>query len=581
MNKLLSALLLITVICNSCKKDPTASSSPALKDVLTSSELQILEAAGVDNVTKFSDALFPDGSNINDWRLFNDSGFVVVPGIVTTASDEKNLFIARMTDAGFYYTGYTVPTQINGLAYVYGSRTVLTPSVYPGATCQQPLFGLDCSGLIYLMAKSSQLFLPRCQGLSGTGCLANISTWNTAIYNSREFKDLRMTSYHALPATQIQAGDIIVRADKHVGMVMNNGSSLNVFNSLGSPDYTCVINSDASHGPYLTTNLGNWLTQLFGSNYEVLRVNLTGPPGLVTNTVSSISQTSAVSGGNITNDGGSPITARGVCWSTSPDPTIANSKTTDGTGTGSFSSSITGLTASTLYYVRAYATNSAGTSYGNQMNFNTTQSGSSSTVTDIDGNVYNTVTIGTQVWMKENLRTGRYRNGDPISTGLSDAQWKATTSGAYSIYNNNPANNTTYGKLYNWYAVTDSRKIAPAGWHIPSEAEWNLLITYLGGMYGAGGKLKAISPLWNSPNTGATNSSGFTAIPAGWRNDGNWPGSTVGYGGIGSVAEFWTISGNNNPLGTAWDFVVYNNSIDIYEAYDYKGVGFSVRCVKD
>jgi len=204
-----------------------------------------------------------------------------------------------------------------------------------------------------------------------------------------------------------------------------------------------------------------------------------------------------------------------------------------------------------------------------------------STVVDVDGNVYHTVTIGSQTWLLENLKASHYRNGDPIPTGLSDAQWHSTTIGGYSVYNNDPANNNTYGKLYNWYAVKDSRNIAPVGWHVPSEAEWNSLINYLGGTTGAGGKLKAVSNLWTNPNTGATNSSGFTALPAGWRQDGNWPGSTVGYGGMGSAAEFWTISENTNPLGTGWDFVLYNNSVNIYEAYDYKGVGFPVRCIKD
>ena len=93
------------------------------------------------------------------------------------------------------------------------------------------------------------------------------------------------------------------------------------------------------------------------------------------------------------------------------------------------------------------------------------------TVTDIDGNVYNTVTIGTQVWMKENLKVSKYRNGDPIPTNLTDAAWGAATTGAYSIYNNDAANNTTYGKLYNWYAVVDSRNLCPVGWHVPSDAE--------------------------------------------------------------------------------------------------------------
>ncbi|MBK9327803.1 MAG: fibrobacter succinogenes major paralogous domain-containing protein [Sphingobacteriales bacterium] len=138
-----------------------------------------------------------------------------------------------------------------------------------------------------------------------------------------------------------------------------------------------------------------------------------------------------------------------------------------------------------------------------------------STVTDIDGNVYNVVKIGNQCWMKENLKTTRYNDGSAIPTGLSNTAWEATTNGAYAIYDNNAANNTTYGKLYNWYAV-NTGKLAPAGWHVPTDAEWTTLTTYLGGVRVAGGPMKATT-LWASPNVGATNSSGFTGLPAGYR----------------------------------------------------------------
>ena len=148
-------------------------------------------------------------------------------------------------------------------------------------------------------------------------------------------------------------------------------------------------------------------------------------PTLTTTTPSSITVTAASSGGNITSNGGAAVTARGVCWNTSTNPTTANSITSNGTGNGTFTSNITGLVANTTYYVRAYATNSVGTAYGNQDTIKTY----TGTVTDCDGNIYYTITIGTQVWMAENLRTTHYRTGCAAIPFLSsNASWSSDVS---------------------------------------------------------------------------------------------------------------------------------------------------------
>jgi uncharacterized protein (TIGR02145 family) len=239
-------------------------------------------------------------------------------------------------------------------------------------------------------------------------------------------------------------------------------------------------------------------------------------PALSTSTVSAVTTTTASSGGNITSDGGSSITARGVCWSTSQNPTVAlSTKTSNGMGTGSFTSSIIGLSPNTLYFLRAYATNSAGTAYGNQISFT---SGASSSPTDADGNTYSTITIGPQVWMKENLKTTKYRNNNPILSNLTNLEWSSITSGACAIFYNNTVNDSIYGKLYNWYAVTDPRGLCPVGWHVPTGHDFNLLIKYLeplsdtiiscsGCINGVGGKMKSTGTiqagtgLWQDPNT--------------------------------------------------------------------------------
>jgi len=302
---------------------------------------------------------------------------------------------------------------------------------------------------------------------------------------------------------------------------------------------------------------------------------------VVTNPTTSVSSTGASSGGNVLSDGGVSVTARGVAYGTTQNPTTANSTTSNGAGTGVFTSTITGLTASTLYYVRAYATNAVGTAYGNQVSFTTLAppfTCGTSTVVDIDNNTYNTVQIGTQCWTQSNLKVNKYRNGDTIPTGLSYSAWLNTTSGAYAIYNNDPVNDGLYGKLYNHYAVTDSRGLCPTGWHVPSDSEWTTLENQLGGSSVAGGALKstAMQPTpgaWNSPNTAATNSSGFTALPGGLRGD---------YGDFVNMADlgyWWSSSVSSGS--SAWFRVLYYDLSNFNRSGNLRTYGFSVRCCRD
>lgn len=319
-----------------------------------------------------------------------------------------------------------------------------------------------------------------------------------------------------------------------------------------------------------------------------------GTRGIVITTTSAanITNTNATSGGNITSDGGSAIIERGVCWSTTTNPTIANSHTSDGSSVGVFTSNITGLTAGTLYFVRAYATNANTTGYGNQITITTIGGGGSgscaggpSTVTDIDGNVYNVVSIGNQCWMKENLKTTHYKNGVAIPTGLSDAQWQNTTSGACADYINNPANSTVYGKLYNWYAIADPQGLCPTGWHEPEDWEWNVLVktidpsadttcNFCSQSAIAGGAMKEIGIThWVSPNTGATNSSGFTGLPSRFRYANGAYDSTGADG-------FWWSATRNSTSSAYYRYLTYDGS-NVYRNDYNKAGGFAVRCVRD
>lgn len=201
-----------------------------------------------------------------------------------------------------------------------------------------------------------------------------------------------------------------------------------------------------------------------------------------------------------------------------------------------------------------------------------------STVTDIDGNVYHTVTIGTQVWMVENLRTTKYNNGIAIPLVNDGTSWSILTSPGYCWYDNDAATyKNTYGALYNFYAV-NTGKLAPAGWNVPADSEWTILTTYLGGKSIAGGKMKSTGTietatgLWYDPNTGATNESGFTGLPAGNR-------SLPAFKDIGIFGSWWSSTGDNS--GEAANRSLYYSDITVWRGYGLKNFGNSVRCVKD
>jgi uncharacterized protein (TIGR02145 family) len=199
------------------------------------------------------------------------------------------------------------------------------------------------------------------------------------------------------------------------------------------------------------------------------------------------------------------------------------------------------------------------------------------TMTDIDGNSYQTITIGDRIWMAENLRTTKYRNGETIPNVTINSEWVALSSDAYSSYENQEDIDAiaTHGLLYNWFAVSDNRNIAPEGWHVATKSEWEAMINNLGGSGIAGGKIKeAGNNHWNSPNSGATNNSGLTALPSGRREytDGSFINS--GFNG------FWWTSSAYNP-DYSWYFQLNYDTENIIAANFHKQYGFSIRCVKD
>ena len=312
-------------------------------------------------------------------------------------------------------------------------------------------------------------------------------------------------------------------------------------------------------------------------------------PTITTTTVSDIAASSAKSGGTIVSNGGDNITVSGVVWSTSTNPTTAlTTKTTNGAATGSFTSTMAGLAPETTYYVRAYATNSIGTSYGAEESFTTI----AAPINSFE------VTIGSQIWTTRNLNVATYSDGTEIPQVTDPAAWESLTTGAWCYYNNDPANEAVYGKLYNWYAVVGiwdeaskteeslRKQLAPTGYHIPSSTEIITLIDGLGGGYEASPELREIGfdhwiyqapdpeeEMMFGPTPDTTNSTGFTALPGGFRYSG------TDFYNIGTVGYLWSTSSWVQPhsasiLSISRNFANYDDAM-------YKYGGLSVRCIKN
>jgi uncharacterized protein (TIGR02145 family) len=286
-----------------------------------------------------------------------------------------------------------------------------------------------------------------------------------------------------------------------------------------------------------------------------------------------MSPTLVTSGCQVKSDGSSPVTALGVCWSTQPNPTIQDqfTKSTPGAIKSSLDT-LKDFAINTTYYVKAYATNSAGTGYGEQVEATLYLNHPEADVTDVDGNTYNTIRIGTQIWMKENLKTTHYRNGDPIPNISDDFEWSRQTSGAYCDYKNDPSISNTYGRLYNSYVMTDTRKIAPTGWRVPGQSDWLTLMDFLGDhchdhMQEAG------SEHWKSANTTADNASGFTALPSGQRD------AFSSFKALGYQAIWWNLVTRGRVVAMGADNK--NNCGSFGDGGGVEISGYSIRCIKE
>ena len=365
--------------------------------------------------------------------------------------------------------------------------------------------------------------------------------------------------------------------------------------STGSATYS--VTSGTGTGTYTVSLTGltpattyfarSFATNSVGTVYgaETNFTTIAVAPTLSTTGVSSITKYAANVGGTIISNGGSAITASGICWSSTATPTTSDSKSTDGATSGTFTSTITGLTAGTTYFVRTYATNAIGTSYGAVQSFTTLSTPPAQT----------TVLIGSQRWTDKNLNVANYRNGDPITYAANATQWAAANAageGAYTYLKFASGDGgATYGKLYNWYAVNDARGLAPNGYHIPTRAEWT---TLRGTQPGNGRTLKSNTNDWsasfnnvnnfityipdaNYSNYNGTNSTGFNALPGGSL----FPNGTNGNYGS---ASYWTAT--IDPVNSAkanwtyFHFTYLYDGADCCNTYEL-GNGMAIRLVKD
>ncbi|AYB35168.1 fibrobacter succinogenes major paralogous domain-containing protein [Chryseolinea soli] len=365
--------------------------------------------------------------------------------------------------------------------------------------------------------------------------------------------------------------------------------------------------------PNITYHVRAYATNKVGTAYGnelsfTTAIVFSAPILLPTTPASSIGLTSALSGGIVSSDGGAGVTMHGVCWSVNHNPTTDDEKTMDGPGTGSFTSTISGLMGHTTYYVRAYATNNLGTGYGTEVSFTTQGIHGPVGLVDADGNSYDSVVIGSQIWMTENLKTTRYNDGSAIAFITDSLAWLADKLGAYTWYHNDISYEGTYGALYNWYAV-NTGKLCPTDWHVPTEDEWITLENYLiangynydgstNGDWKTNNKIaKALADLstWepsgdlgspgNTDFQNKRNATGFNARAGGFKDFYGSFGFFVSQGlwfrYEGLNGAWWSSSEEVPGAISAYWHQISTYQPGVLRSHNDKYYGLSIRCVKN
>ena len=505
-------------------------------------------------------------------NIFRISGFILLilsvesckkdihtPPVITT-NDVTEISYTTATSGGEVTDEGRVPVKYNGVCW----NTSANPTISNSRTMQSGASGSFTSNITLLAPNT--LYYVRAFAINSAG----MGYGNEVSFTTSRVKVPVLTTAVITSITQnsaVSGGNITVNNGGYViasGVCWDTIQNPTILGNktlsvAGIGIFTASLNGLKRATKYYVRAYATNSEGTAYGNEQSFATTSVGVPVLSTNAILFVATTRTTVGSNISDDGGADVIARGVCWSASRNPTITDNKTADSLGTGSFISMMSGLKANTTYYVRAWAANSFGVGYGNQINLTT-----NATVTDLDGNVYNTVTIGAQTWLADNLKTTKYNDNTSISVVDDYNAWtKLSTPGFTAIYS------PSYGALYNWYAV-NTGKLCLTGWHVPTDAEWTVLTTYLGGESIAGLKLKESGTThWASPNTGATNESGFSALPGGYRNYDGF------FANVGGESRWWC-------SGSTWTRSMGNFGGMVFKSdlYDKRN-GFSVRCLKD
>jgi uncharacterized protein (TIGR02145 family) len=510
--------------------------------------------------------------------------------VITTSEIINNTGTTVATGGNISYQGNS-SVSLRGVCW----STTHSPTIQSNKTEDGTGMGTFTSLVAGLIPGTSYFIRAYASNNEGTGYGNELSFTTNAVPAS-----LTTTAASGISATSATVG----------GNISNNGgaaiSESGVCWSKSHNPVTTdnkIINSSAASSFSIVISGLRGSTEYYARAYAVnsagtsygneISFTTTSPAFADLNTIipSTMTTNSVVVTGVITSDGGADVTTRGICWGTSTYPTTAGDKTSEGTGTGTFTSSITGLTPDTKYYARAYTVTSWGTTYGNQVSF-VTYAG---TLSDLDGNTYYTLKMGTQLWMAENLKSTKFSNGDQIPT--TTPATLSIVSEATPKYQWAPSGNenniSLYGRLYTGHAVLDSRNVCPSGWHVPTANEWDTFTAYLSANgFGFGGvsaniaKSIASSSAWltttSSWSTGyvgndlsLNNSSGFNGLPAGIRN------ANGEFCCLGGTASWWSCTVYSSDPAQLIHYFILHVSPTITKHATTKHEASSVRCIKD